>query len=358
MQSTLFFLLFFISLTFCTNYKKRKRLIKNNILNPGNGNTQKDFSQISAQTRSTSNLQISITDLLKTQNKENFTDLLNKLLQTKNIFHYIFAYLSLFELEFNFKSISKSFYHLYTNFLQKEKILLKELHLKNKTKFMENINCTRDYFDFFEKRQWDDPSRVKHANVDYFSEDLVLFPKSIRQIICFTFQEIEYKYVLFKTGHLSILKKLNKGEYFISTSLEKDFGCFDDLIGFPPSKIPSFQENVRWIEIQGFWGNYLGYHVCLHKTNNFEQYIWNAQHFDTIFISDSFRNREPKLLLKNISGYLIHGDEFVNLWQFKKQNDGIYKTTLIQGFKTNVKEIKSYDFQHHAEDVPFIFKTD
>ena len=366
MHSRLLFLLFsfifIFSLTFSSNYyKKRKRRTKKNIVNPQDPNAQDNCFQIKFQP--SDNFQVSniiFSDLLKTQNLKNSTvssDLLsNKLLNIPNIFRYIFAYLSLFELELNFKSTSTSFYHLYAKFLKEEKTLLQEC-LKNKTKFLENINCPREYFDFFEKRQWNDPSRVEYANVDCFSEDLILFPKSIRQIICSTFQGIEYKYVLFKNGHLSILKKLTSKEYFVFTSLETDFKNFDDQ---PFNKANSFQENVRWIEIQGCYGcldnlPYL-YRVYLHKFDNFIQHFWNSHDFKKTIVSETYREPFPTLFLKNLSGYL-YGDEFVDLWKFEKHDNGIYMERITQNFKTNVKKIKSQDFEHYVEDVPFIFKT-
>jgi len=75
-----------------------------------------------------------------------------------------------------------------------------------------------------------------------------------------------------------------------------------------------------------------------------------------MIISDPFREPKPKLLLKNFSGFL-HGDEYVNLWRFEKQSNGIYRMKLEYEFKTNIEEIKSKDFEHYAEEVLFIFKT-
>ena len=295
MQSKLFFLLFFIfifSLTFSSKDKKRKRSTQSNFLNP-----QEDYFQITFQPilPTTHNLQISDTivpDLLNTQNVESSavpSDLLNKLLDNKNVFRYIFAYLSLFELELNFKCTSTTLYDLYEKISREEKDLLKE-RLKNKTKFLENINCTRQYFDFFEKKHCSNPSRIEYVNVDYFSEDLVLFPKGIRQIICFTFEKIEYKYALFKNGHLSILKKLNKEEYFVFTSLEKDFwewgfhkyghNCKTEAC---ISKIHYLQENGSWIEIDKTFsfsvGNFSRYYLLLHTTTGNEHNIRHRGRF-------------------------------------------------------------------------------
>ena len=131
-------------MTFSSNNSKRKRQTENNILNPQDenaqdentqdDNVQENYSQITYQhvPPSTDNLQINniiFSDLLKPQNVEIFSvpsDLLNKLLEIPNVFRYIFAYLSFFELEFNFKYISTTFYDLYVKFLQEEKCLLKE----------------------------------------------------------------------------------------------------------------------------------------------------------------------------------------------------------------------------------------
>jgi len=373
MQSKLFLLLFFlciISLTFSSNNQKRKRQTENNILNPQDENTQGNYSQITYQTvpPSANNLQIDniiFYDLLKPQNVEIFTipsNLLNKILKIeKNIFRYIFAYLSFFEIEFNFKYISTTFYKLYVKFLQEEKLLLKE-HLTNKTKFLENINCERVYFDFFETRHWIKPSRIEYVNVDCFCEHLILFPKSIRQIIWFTFEEIEYKYVLFKNGHLSILKKVtDKKGYFVFTSVDNhDFQNFESYInGYnykkEPLKIYSFQENVRFIEFQTHSASPLIF--IIHKTGNLSQSIWHIQGLKKIYIFKPGREFSLKCYLKNISGYLVKQiDNFVSLFEFKKQNNGIYTKIITHGFKTNVKEIKSKDFEHYAADVPFIFK--
>jgi len=90
-------------------------------------------------------------DFLKRREGRRYTipsDLLNKLLENSNVFRFIFSYLSLFELELNFKYTSKTFYHLYEKILQEEKILLQS-YLINEKLFLENINYTRQYFDFF-----------------------------------------------------------------------------------------------------------------------------------------------------------------------------------------------------------------
>ena len=42
---------------------------------------------------------------------------------------------------------------------------------------------------------------------------------------------------------------------------------------------------------------------------------------------------------------------------YAKQDNGIYTQILTHGFKKNVQEIKSKDFEHYAEEVLFIFKT-
>jgi len=293
MQSKLFLLLIFafiVSLIFSSTNKKRKRQTKNNILNPQDENTQDDntqenYSQITVPP-STSNLQINniiFSDLLKSQNVEISTvpsNSLNTLLKKNpNIFRYIFAYLTFFELEFNFKYISTTFYDLYEKFLQEEKLLLKE-HLKNKTKFLENINCKRVYFDFFEKRHWSDPGRTEYVNVDCFCDQLIIFPKSIRQIIRFTFEEIEYKYVLFKNGHLLTLKKVNKEGHFVFTSVDNhDFNFFRNVT---LSETHLFQENVRFIEFQTHSASPLIF--IIHKTGNLSQSIWHIHGLKKIYI--------------------------------------------------------------------------
>jgi len=366
MQSKLFILLCFIFIIFftfsSTQDKKRKRKPENNILNPQQENMQEDYSQtifpsVVPNTKNIPTSRTNLFDLLKPQNIERSTvvhSLLNNILEIPNVFRYIFAYLSLFDIELSFKFTSTKFHHLYEKFSQEEKLLLKE-RLTNKTKFLENINCTRVYFDFFEKRHWNNPTRIEYVNVDSFSEDLVLFPKSIRQIICFKVQEIDYKYVLFKNRHLSILNKLNNNGPFVFTENDvvyKNMLCNEAL--------HSFQDNIQWVEIQSYPVDYTSpshTYVFLHKTDNFTQCISHQKdHPKTMFISDPFREPNSKLLLKNFSGFL-HGDEYVNLWRFEKQSNGIYKMKLDHGFQKNVKKIKSKDFEHYAEEVLFIFKT-
>jgi hypothetical protein len=123
----LLFCFFIFTLTFSSNYKKRKRRAENIILNPQNDNTEEVYSEIITFQPVTlkSHLPRSNTFLLKTKNVENFTipfEVLNKLLEIPNVFRYIFPYLSLFELELNFKCISTSLYELYEKFLQEEKL--------------------------------------------------------------------------------------------------------------------------------------------------------------------------------------------------------------------------------------------
>ena len=70
----------------------------------------------------------------------------------------------------------------------------------------------------------------------------------------------------------------------------------------------------------------------------------------------SCREYSPMLFLKNISGYLQSTGTFVNLWRFAKQDNGIYTQIFTHGFKKNVQEIKSKDFEHYAEDFQVIFE--
>ena len=298
-------------------------------------------------------------DLLKTQEKKNSSvssDLLNNLLKNSNVFRFIFLYLSLFELEFNFKCTSKTFYHLYVKILQEEKTFL-ELCLKNEKVFLENINYTRQYFDFFEKRLWNDPERIEYANVDSFFKNLTLLPKSIRQIICFKFGKIQYKYVLFQNGHLSILKQNMHGN-FVFTSLNKDFEKF--YLCHKSFRLNSFQKNCRFLDVREFCG-VGGRKICVHlyKTDNFSQSI-RQEKKNPKFLVDAPVLSNSKVLLKNFSGFLLHYLDFgsvVSLWKFEKQKNGIYKRRYIFDFKQNVKEIKSKDFEHYAQDVQFMLKT-
>jgi len=167
MKSKLFIFLCFIFIiffTFSSKDKKRKRNTEKKILNPPDKNIQKDYSQTTFQSLvpNTTNIptsNINQFDLLKPQNVERsivINGLLNNLLEIPNLFRYIFAYLSLFDIELSFKCTSSKFYHLYEKYLQEEKLLLKQ-HLMNKTIFLENINYTRVFFDVFEKRLWRNP---------------------------------------------------------------------------------------------------------------------------------------------------------------------------------------------------------
>ena len=76
-----------------------------------------------------------------------------------------------------------------------------------------------------------------------------------------------------------------------------------------------------------------------------------------IVISKPHREIYSMLVLKNISGYMRRTDKFINLWRFERQDNGIYTTRFTGGFKKHVTEIKSKDFEHYAEDVLCIFKT-
>jgi hypothetical protein len=119
----------------------------------------------------------------------------------------------------------------------------------------------------------------------------------------------------------------------------------------------SSQESVRWIEISSYLMQPLKYFVCLHKPNNVIQNFWHMQDHEKIIIFEPCRQSYPTLFLKNISGFLQAGDDYVNLWRFEKNNNGIYMQKFTPGFKRNVKEIKSKDFEHNADEVVCIFKT-
>jgi len=357
----LFFIIIFSLTTFSSNYKKRKRQTENNILNSleDTNNTQDHHSPITVITilpNTTINLQISEAIVP--------FDLLNNiLLKTPNLFRYIFAYLSLFDLELNFKCISSEFYNLYEKTLHTEKNLLKE-NLKNETNFLENINHVREHFDLFEKRKWSNPNRIEYANVDYFSENIVLFRKGIRQIILFTLKEIKYQYVVFTNGYLTILKKQKEGRYFVFTSFENDFQHFEHSI-YPnytnqSLKTFSFQYNVRWIEFCDYMVEGVGYNILLHKTENFKQFIGHYYDKDKICVCKPRYQFPPRLFLKNISGFLHfpYDSKTVSLVEFKKYNNGFYRTKSTHAFQTNVEAIQSKDFQHYADDVIFTFKTD
>jgi len=291
-------------------------------------------------------------DLSKIQEEESPSGLLNKLLKYPNLFQFIFPYLSLFELELNLKCISTFFYHLYEKFLQEEKNFLQSC-LRNKEIFLEeNIKHTRTYFDFFEKRFYGLPERIEFANVDYFSDDLVLLPKSIRQMISFKFDSSnnQYKYVVFKDGHLSILKQNMPGGNFIFTSLENDFQ-------FEPSSLNTdyFQENVRRVNlIFDLRGS--SYNISLYKKENLQQTIWHSESPSSKMIIHKPFVGNSVVFLKNMSGFLQQIGEVVTLVRFRKVGNALYRhTSTCRYFKLNVKEIKSKDFEHYAEEAQFIF---
>jgi len=153
MESTLFFFLFLIFfLTFSSNEIKKHNKRKRYLL----------------KTQEKENLNIPVNLLLNTHDDATSSNVSCTLLDLKpDHFRYIFAYLSFFELELNFKYVSPTIYHLCENFSQKEKKHLK-LHLKNEVNFLANMDYLRVYFDFFEKRVWNVPGRIEYANVDFF----------------------------------------------------------------------------------------------------------------------------------------------------------------------------------------------
>ena len=383
--SVFIFLFSFITTTFSTKENKtntkRKRLFKNlqnhktqdnsqNELNSFVSRTTDNLQSLNIQNRETSNVSFNLlkskddkyfyfhSNLLNTQDEQTFSfDLLNKLLETKksNVFRFIFSYLSLFELELNFKCISKTFYHLYEKILQEEKTFLQPC-LKNEKVFLENTNYTRQYFDFFENRLWNDPERIEYANVDCFFENLVLLPKNIKQIISFKFVNVQYKYVLCKNGHLSILKQNMHGN-FLFTSLEKDFEKFNSpFYKLSSYSLDSLQENCRFIYVREFRRGEI--YIHLYKNDNLSQSIRHVENYSKLLVTGPVPSNS-KVFLKNFTGFLHHHRDFasVNLWKFEKQNNGIYKRSYIFVFKQNVKEIKSKDFEHYAQDVQFILKT-
>jgi len=206
---------------------------------------------------------------------------------------------------------------------------------------------------FFEKRLWNGPERIEYVNVDFFFENLILLPKSIRQIISFKFNDIYYKYVLFKNGHLSILKQNIEGK-FVFTSLKKEFRkihhCFRDKF----FRLDSFQENCRFLDVPELFGKEIFIHI--YKNGNYHQFIRHDENQPKLIVTGLLPGY-PKIFLKNFSGFLNHSNTNVSLWKFEKQKNGIYKKVCFPLFKQNIKKIKSQDFEHYSEDVQFIFKT-
>jgi len=191
-------------------------------------NTQDDYSEITMQSI------LTITENIQINNTE-FTDLLEipivpsgnllyKLSKKIDILRHIFAYLLLFDLEeLNFKCTCRNFYDLYEEFLQQEKSLLKK-HLKSE----KNINCPRVYFDFFQREYCSNPTRIEYSNVDYFSANLILFPKEIRRIVDFVFEKTQHRFVILKNGDLKLLKKPEDKGYFVFTPLKEAHYRFVD----------------------------------------------------------------------------------------------------------------------------------
>jgi len=238
---------------------------------------------------------------------------------------------------------------------------------KNKLNFFKNrLNYTRIYFNFFEKRLWSNPDRIEYVNVDSFSTNLVLFPKSIRQIVRFKYQQNEYQYILFKDGQLSILKKIDaeEGKFFF-TSLKNDYTRLPALnseynLARTPGK--AITESVRWMnfytedKIPCTDSTVLN-QVCvdLYKTHNFEQTICHNQVHQKIMISETSQILCPMLILKNNTGFLKLVFDGVKLWRFEKQRDGKYTQCYDFWFKPGVKEIQSKDYEHYAHEVKFLF---
>ena len=189
MEGKFFFFIFFIfSLIFSSNenLEKKRDWTENKILDLHGKNPHENklnFVQLNAENLQNSNTQnvTNFSDLFKTKEEENVEvpfDLLKtqeekenisipvNLLNThedaksstiscnllnikRNLFRHIFAYLSFFELEFNFKYVSTTIYNLCENFSQEEKNLLIKNHLNSQVNFLQNINYMRIYFDFF-----------------------------------------------------------------------------------------------------------------------------------------------------------------------------------------------------------------
>jgi len=409
MQSKLFILLFFIIIfsltTFSSNENENKNKKRNrenthvefqNTLNFVESSDQDDNLQnYPLQNDDTANINVS--NLYRTKQKENFKipfnvlktqeetenpyfDLISKthketkisttpyqlLNLTPSIFSIIFSYLSLFELELHFVHVASQLYQLYETYLEKEKFLLNKENLNNKQNFCANINHPREYFDFFEKRHWSKPERIEYANVDSFSKNLILFPKSIRQIICFTFNKIKFKYILFKNGDLSILKKLETEEKFVLTSLENDFD-FKSLILYP------FSNNIRWVEFVDEISickltttqtqqQITVVRIILHKTENLYQEIEHkTSHQKIIIYKPISQERILLVFFKNLTGFLkLYKDNgLVKRTRFEISNK-TYKKGFAYEFMENVKKIKSNDFEHYihmAKEIEFVLNN-
>jgi hypothetical protein len=270
--------------------------------------------------------------------------LLNKILKnSKNTFAYIFPYLTFFELEFEVQFVCKAMHELYEKFKQEEKNILKSAL---------NLNISGNYFDFFEKRKWRLPSREDFVNANKFSENLFIFPKSIRQILCFiSFRNIQYKYVLFKTGKLIILKKIDNKFKLISP--EHDFQKVWENENFD---MKLFCENVGFVTmLQGIRPRIMVYK----KETNIIQIVEHYETFKKIGIrSPKYCDVRQVLFLKNLSGILtLHLDNIVDLWKFEQQeaDPGFYLLQVFENFKQNVKNFQSEEYQHFSDEVQFQF---
>jgi len=343
MQCKLFFFVFFIFSFITTTFSAKEN--NNNEINQKRKHLANNLQTLQTP--------INTFNLLNPHAKKKSTDLLNKLLEHSNIFRFIFPYLSLFELDLNFKFTSKTFYRLCEKILQEEKTILQS-YFTNKKVFLENINYNRQYFDFFEKRVWKNPERIEYVNVDFCFENLtLLLPKSIKQMISFKDgNDIKYKYVLFKNGHLSILKQNLEGK-FVFTCLQNDFKkihTLDDKY----FRLDSFQENCQFLIGREFPAEIF---IQIYKNDHSNQYIRHAKNHLKLIVNPPV-SCVPKVFLKNFSGFLNQYNTSVKVTKFEKQDNGIYTRNVIRPFKRNVKEIKSKDFEHYAQDVQFILNED
>jgi hypothetical protein len=239
--------------------------------------------------------------------------------------------------------------------------------LKNKESFLEfkTFNNTTFYFNFFQKRFWDDPIHIEYVNVNKsFSEgDLCPFPKEIRQILDFKFEKHQCKYVLFKDYSLTILKKNKNNKKFKFTSLKNDFKKFNPFLtdldrylsdfDLNYRFIEHFNQNIRWMELSKFGlDSRFNVYVILYK-KNLKQVLSHQANEEKIELRTP-QIDSRRLFLKENTGFFREYFNLVDLYLVVKKENGKYTTVQYQNFRTSVKKILSEDFKHYFNEVQFL----
>jgi hypothetical protein len=140
---------------------------------------------------------------------------------------------------------------------------------------------------------------------------------------------------------------------FVFIFLENHFEKFRELQSY---QLDSLQENCRFLDVRAESCGEIIY-IHIYKNDNISQCIRHVKNCSKLFVTRPFRVYSR--VLKNLTGFarFLHEFGFVKLEKFEKQNNGIYKKCVIPVFKFNIKEIKSNDFEHYAQDLQLILKT-